>query len=472
MRSKKLVHWFLVAILATAAAHAFTATPLDEAIRLQSDGRNREAQAALRALVPELRGAQSHADLARALTALTDASLALGDYDAAIRDAREAFDLHQQLGQRSDSAWDLNAIGLANFYAGRYDAAIEQYERARAIDREAGDGDGEATRLNNIGNVHFMRGRYSDALRLYEEALKAADTRTSERSRGRLRKMSTSNLAALYQRLGADERALDLYAAMRAGETMTTSEEAQLLINQGALLRRLGDPAKALATYREAQALFAREQHRDGEIGAWRNIGIVYALDQNDFAKALDAFDAALTLADASSNQRGKVQAQLYRSETLRRLGRLPEAERGLRVALAGAESAGLVEEQWKALYSLGRVLEASGQRREAQQAYEKAIEGIESVRAEVRTVALRSEFLADKRDVYDALIALRLVEPSASSSDIFTLIERSRARTWQDRLAPDARLPALGDVQTRIPRDTLLLEYWSSGPDAALLWI
>src|SRR5262245_13202451 len=472
MRSKKLVHWFLVAILATAAAHAFAATPLDEAIRLQSDGRNREAQAALRALVPELRGAQSHADLARALTALTDASLALGDYDAAIRDAREAFDLHQQLGQRSDSAWDLNAIGLANFYAGRYDAAIEQYERARAIDREAGDGDGETTRLNNIGNVHFMRGRYSDALRLYEEALKAADTRTSERSRGRLRKMSTSNLAALYQRLGADERALDLYAAMRTGETMTTSEEAQLMLNQGALLRRLGDPVKALATYREAQALFAREQHRDGEIGAWRNVGIVYALDLNDYPKALDAFGAALTLAEKSSNQRGLVQAQLYRSETLRRMGRLTEAEQGLRSALAGAEAVGLVEEQWKALYGLGRVLEATGQRHDAQQSYEKAIAAVESVRAEVRSVALRSEFLADKRDVYDALIALFLAEPSVSSAELFTLVERSRARTWQDRMTPAAPRLALGDVQATIPKDTLLLEYWSSGSETALLWL
>jgi hypothetical protein len=172
---------------------------------------------------------------------------------------------------------------------GRYDAAIADYERARAIDREAGDGDGETTRLNNIGNVHFMRGRYGDALQLYEEALKAAETRASQRSRGRLRKMTTSNLAALYQRLGADGRALDLSATLRAGETMATNEEAQLLVNQGALLRRLGDPVKAMATYREAQALFARDQHRDGEIGAWRNIGIVYALELNDYPRALEA---------------------------------------------------------------------------------------------------------------------------------------------------------------------------------------
>jgi len=472
MKIGRLIHTLVVAILMTTAADALAATPLDQAIRLRSDGRNREAQGALRTLLPELRAAKNHTDLARALTALTDASLALGDYESAIREAQEAFDLHQHSGQRSESAWDLNAIGLANFYIGRYDIAIASYERARAIDRSVGDGVGETTRLNNIGNVHFMRGRYGDALRLYEEAMTVADTRTTERSRERLRKMTTSNLAALYQRLGADERALDLYSKMRTGKTMATTQEAQLLINQGALLRRLGDPVKAMAAYREAQSVFARRQHRDGEISAWRNIGIVYALELDDYPKALDAFDKALTLAEKSSNRRGEVQAKLYRGETLRRLGQLSDAEHALRGALAEAKGAGLVEEQWKARYSLGRALEATGRRGEARQSYEMAIADIESVRAEVRTVALRSEFLADKRDVYDALIAMLLSEPSVSPADLFTLFERSRARTWQDRLTPDAPRLALGDVQARIPADALLLEYWRGETDAAVLWI
>ena len=141
---------------------------------------------------------------------------------------------------------------------------------------------------------------------------------------------------------------------------MQPSEEAQLLINQGALLRRLGDPIKAMQTYRQAQALFARGQHRDGEIGAWRNIGIAYALDLNDNQRALDAFGAALKLARESSNQRGEVQALLYRGETLRRLGSARRSGRAsFDAALGGATRAGLVEEQWKALYSLGRVVEA-----------------------------------------------------------------------------------------------------------------
>jgi len=468
---RRLGPLLLLTVIA-AGTPALSATPLDDAIRLQREGRNREAQRALRAMLPGLRASSDLAALARALASATDASLALGEYEAAIQEAQEAFEVHQRLGQQADAAWDLNAIGLANLYLARYDSALASYQGALELDRASGDGDGEITRLNNIGNVHYMRGRYADALRLYEDAKAKVDTRTSERSRARLRKMTISNLAVLHQRLGADQRALDLYAQLRTGETMQPSEEAQLLINQGWLFRRLGDPIKAMQIYRQAQALFARGQHRDGEIGAWRNIGIAYALDLNDYERALDAFEAALKLARGSSNQRGEVQALLYRGETLRRMGRLDDAAADLETALGGATRVGLVEEQWKALYSLGRAFEVQGRGDDARRSYEQAITAIESVRADLQAIALKSEFLADKRDVYDALIGLRLSAPSASAADVFELIEQSRARTWQDRLQPSAQPVSLAEVQPKIAPGAMLLEYWSAGAASAMLWI
>lgn len=451
-----------------------TAGPtLNETLQLQREGKNREAQQALRALLPELRGSGDRMALARALAAATDAAIALGDYESAITAAREAFDVHQRLGWRSDAAWDLNEVGRANLYLGRYAAALDHYRRALELDRAGGDGDGEVTRLNNIGNVHFMQGRYADAQALYDEALTKIDTRTSAISRERLRKMTLSNQAALFQRLGADDRALELYTTLRRGETMQPSEEAQLLINQGALFRRLGDPIKALEAYGQAQVLFARARHRDGEIGAWRNTGIAYGLDLNDHRRALAAFDTALRLARQSSNRRGEVQALLYRGETLRRMGRRAEAALELQAAMDGAAQAGLIEEQWKALYSLGRTLEAEGRIADARRSYERALAAIESVRSDLRVVALRSEFLADKRDVYDALIALRLSEQPTSAADAFGLIEHGRARTWQDRLQANDKALTLADVQSKLPADVLLLEYWTSADAGlALLWV
>ena len=122
----------------------------------------------------------------------------------------------------------------------------------------------------------------------------------------------------------------------------------------------------------------------------------------------------------------------------LRRIGRDDEARRDLEAAFDDAVATGLVEEQWKALYGLGLVAQARGDRAGARASLERAIAAIESVRADLRTVALRSEFLADKRDVYDALIWLTLHERPTAVADLFRLLEQSRARTIRDRLQPD----------------------------------
>jgi tetratricopeptide (TPR) repeat protein len=401
----------------------------------------------------------------------SEAALAKGDYETALAKAQQAFSADEQLRAHADAAWDLNTVGLANQYLTRYAAALDAYRRALDLDRASGSVDGEITRLNNIGNVHFLQGRYSDAAQLYQEALQAIDARATEKARARLRKMTLSNLAALNQRLGADQRALDVYAQLSADETMRPNEEAQLLVNQGALLRRLGDPVKALALYRSAQQLFARAAHRDGEIGAWRNIGIAYALDLGDDDRALDAFDTALRLARESSNERGEVQALLYRGEVLRRLERAADALDDLQQAFSAASATGLVEEQWKALYGIGLLHEAAGNRQAARDALERAVTTIESVRSDLRTLALRSEFLADKRDVYDALIWLRAAERPAPTADLFRLMEQSRARTWQDRLQANAAPPSLAAVQAALAADALLVEYSVGSQGTTMVW-
>ena len=117
------------------------------------------------------------------------------------------------------------------------------------------------------------------------------------------------------------------------------------------MYRRLGDPVKALQLYGEAQATFGREHHRDGEISALRSVGLARAVDLEDLPGAVEAFTAALRLAQESSNARGIVQSQLYRAEALRRLGRVREAERDASGAFRAAHMAGLAEEQWQAQF-------------------------------------------------------------------------------------------------------------------------
>jgi len=83
-------------------------------------------------------------------------------------------------------------------------------------------------------------------------------------------------------------------------------------------------------------------------------------------------------------------------------------------------------------------------------------------------------QFLADKRDVYDSFIALRLRRTPADASSLFSLIERSRSRTFVERLPANAPAsePALSAIQSRLGPDTVLLDFWVGGSGSATLWI
>jgi tetratricopeptide (TPR) repeat protein len=435
------------------------ASDIDAAIDLQHQGKLDAAHDLLMAAAGGFRASHDRASLVRATGIAADISIALGHYDVAIAEAKEAIEIRIALGDRAKLGDDYNTLGLAYQYKGEYAPALDAYRNALEADRAHGDREGEITRLNNIGNIDYFEGRYSDALRCYQDA--------QERFRGESEPWAAAssdrtlaNLAALYQRLGQEPRALELYRQL--GDTsraLPGSEQAQLLVNQGVLYRRLGDPVKALELYRAAQALFAKDAHRDGEVGALRNIGIALAADFNDLPHALESLTRALDLAGKSSNVRVTAQVLLYRADVLRRLGRTTGSRADLEAALTASKSSGLVEEQWKALYGLGD--------------FRGAIHIIESIRTGLRLPPMRNDFLADKRDVYDALIAVRLRDPNVQPEEVFDWMERSRARTLLDRVAVHSQLPrlSLAELQARLGTATTLVEFWVGTDQGAALW-
>ena len=98
----------------------------------------------------------------------------------------------------------------------------------------------------------------------------------------------------------------------------------------------------------------------------------------------------------------------------------------------------------------------------DAEALFRDAIQRIESVRAQLQ-LSQKSDFLADKRDVYDALIKLLLERSDVAAA--FDFMERSRARAFQDRfyndkLSPDAL--TLGSIQSRLDPQTALIEFWA----------
>lgn len=448
---------------------------LKDAFALQRQGKLREARNLFRTIATDSRSSGDKETSAKALSAAGEISVSIGDYSGAVSDAKQAIELREGSKKNRELATDYNTLGQANQYLGNYGAALDSYQAALKIDRVLQDDAGEVSRLNNIGNIYYFQGQYSRALDFYQQALARVNAATTEPWNPWGRQLTSANLATLYQRVGLEERALDIYEQISTrAEALAANEQAQLMLNEGVLYRRMGDPVKALELYRKAQSLFRIDRQVDGEIGALRNIGIAKAMDLDDLARALNAFTAALELSKRSSDSRGAVQARLYRGEVLRRLDRLNEAKANLEAAFVEAQRAGLTEEEWKSLYSLGRTAEDQGALQAAAEDYRQAIKIIESIRAGLHTTSLRSDFLADKRDVYDSLISVDLQQAVPSVSEIFRWMERSRARTLLDRMAAHTPLEdySVEEIQADLPEDTVLIEFWVGNQSGAAVWL
>jgi tetratricopeptide (TPR) repeat protein len=461
-----------VCTIAFAALLSAGTSGIEDALALQRQGKPQEAMELLRTELSNFRAAADRPNEAKALSLVSRISLSLGDYRKAISEAQSAIEIRQSLKDNVEIAEDFNTLGLANLYAGNYSSALSNYQQALKLDLARGNGEGEIASQNNIGNVYYFQGHYAEALGAYQMALDKVNATRREKWNESRRQLTIANIATLYQRLGKEQAALDLYQQLTAFQAMPASEQAQLLLNKGVLYRRLGDPIKALELYHEAQALFATQRHRDGEIGALRNIGTALVLDMNDLAGALRAFTAALKLAEKSSNARGIAHAKLYRSEVLRRLHRMNEAESDARDAIQVAQASGLVEEQWMALFALGKVAEETQRSELARNSYAESIKIIESLRSGLG-VTMRTEFLADKRDVYDAMIGLRMKDANTPLEELFSWLERSRARTISERVQINRMYElTLRETQSSLSPGAVLLDFWVGSNGSATLWV
>jgi CHAT domain-containing protein/tetratricopeptide (TPR) repeat protein len=463
----------LFALSRCPADDAQLASVFDHAEDLWEAGSLNEARPLYEQLIPKLRAHGDQRRLAYSENHLGEIDLAQGKYSDALAHSVECRTLFGALHQAPEECQCWTLAGEASLGMSDYAGTVSAFEHGLDLARANGLSESRVTLLNNIGNVSFYLGKYSDAYRYYQEAEAQLAAHSREPWAAHRRGVNTANLATLYQRLGQYDKALQLYARLRSTQkTLSPREQAQLIANMGALYRRLGDPVKALEAYKTAQALFAVESDRDGEIAVLKNSGIALALDLGRLDQAAALFEQSLRMAGESHNRRQSVQAALYLGETLRRMGRMREAQLQFNQALGAATELNSLEDQWKAQYGLGQVAQAAGQNAAALELYLSAVRAIEAIRSGVDAPSMRVGFLADKRDVYDAAIGLLLKQPKQSKDDIFRLLEKAKARSFQDQVKGLPRDPRLSGISADLPAGTLLLDFWISGSQAAVIWI
>lgn len=447
---------------------------IKKADALEEKGQNSAARDLYLRALASLRPGAPTPQLGHVLSVLSDIELSDGNYEVSAKSAQEAADVYRSMGDNHAEAGAQIQKGIADVQRGSFADGEADYRTALQLTRKAQAPALEVQVLNNLGGLFYLRGEYHETLVRYEQALQILDRSGDAKWVPYWRQITNFNEATLYQRLGRYQKALEIYREVQTHPTgFSSGDRAHVLANVGTLYRRLGDPLKALQMYRAAQALYLTAHDADGEISVLKNIGIVYALDERDYSKGASTFRTVQSLAGKTTNRREAMQTHLYLGETLFRAKALKPAEQEFETALALAQQLGTTEEQWKAAYGLGRVAEAVGNFPAAEKYYHNGIDIIESTRSQLQQPALRAEFLADKRDVYDSLISILLARNDVPSA--FAFIERSRARTFQDRILGSENLKTgfitLDEVRSRLNPTELLLELWTSGERVALFW-
>lgn len=397
-----------------------------------------------------------------------EAGLSRGDYASTIEKGQAAIRLLEGGSQRSRLGAAVNAVGVAHLYKGDYADALPYFERAAALAKETGEPAAEVRRRNNIGNAYFYQGQYVKAFETYQTALARLTGFEQEPWYAGTRQLSLTNLAVLHQQLGQHQQALDLYREIRALPLqLKPAVEAQILTNLAIVYRRLGDPQKALETYRQARALLAADPNAAAALYTLHNVGVVQALDFGDYPGALRTFDEAVAIAVKSGSKRELVLERLFRGETLLRMGRAEASRADFDAALAAARELKLVDEVWTALYGLGRT-----RKPEALARYREAVEVIEAARSNLASASLKAEFLAGKRDVYDALIGELLDLRQPPVAEIFRRMEEGRARNLKELLPAERQAITIESLRAGLDGQTALLAFWTAGDRVAVLWL
>jgi CHAT domain-containing protein/Tfp pilus assembly protein PilF len=448
---------------------------MEKARSLRAAGSSDEARKIYESVLPPLRTQAPSQELVDALNNLSDIATMSGEYTRAVELSRESAAACQKMQDKNCEAQAHDDAGLALSNAGDYAEAAAELDLGLKLTAETGNAQTAVLVLNNLGSVYFYQAKYSEALRTYESALQYVEKAGAEPWAAIWRQLTQLNLATLYQRLGNYQRAIKIYNDILAhpDKGLTPRDIGHMDANMGAIYRRLGDPKQALVFYGYADEYYAKEKDIDGELGVLKNSGIVLALDLGRFQDALKKFDAARALAEKTKSPREAMQAVLYRGETLYRMGKMEDAQKELAAALTAAEQLDMVEDQWKAIHDMGKIALSKGQREIAEAKFRDAIQRIESLRSQLQLSRLKADFLADKRDVYDALIKLLLERNDAAGA--FEFMERSRARVFQDRffggrLAPGSL--SLHSIQARLDPRTALIEFWTGSDGVAAVWV
>lgn len=248
----------------------------------------------------------------------------VGNYDAAEAQHRQQEALGKRLGDARLQIEALANLGVMNYFRGDHEAAEAHYDSAARMAAELGLAVEEAQICNNLGFVLFRRGRPAEAERAF---LRAIET---HRAYGGL-----MSLVGPYNGMGNVLVEQKRYEEGRGyyRRALGLAEEVGHRTSVGTTHMHLGRCAALEGHFAEAKHEFTMALNALEETRFWNGLARAYEyiaemnLQLSNYDEAIRCADKRIELARQHSNVRMESAAWMQKAESLKRAGRVAEAE-------------------------------------------------------------------------------------------------------------------------------------------------
>jgi CHAT domain-containing protein len=327
----------------------------------------------------------------------------------------------------------------------------------------------EAAALGSLGLVSERLGHFDESIDWYQEALEVSASVGAIGSKIRIQ----GNMGWNHFVMGDYEGALLQYeqAEKESKERGLVGDQLHWMINVGNAKYELRDYTPAEKIWKEALDSAGREDNKSEALRALDNLSLL-TLEQGRIDEAERYNRDALARARAGGDAYDALFSQLAS-------GRIQLAREnfvGARTSFEKVNHDPAVDKplQWEAQARLGQVDRAEGKVAAAERQYQHSIQTVEAVRQGINREEFRMSFLSTAIEFYDEYVDFLISRGRAK--DALQVAELSRARTMLDGLGIKEGVPAFpvkGFEPTRLAGrlNTVILSYWL-GPHHSYAWV
>ncbi len=293
-------------------------------------------------------------------------------YDTALEEFKEADRLTRKSGLKKGDPDALSNMGIIYNDMGELDKALEYHEKCLDIEKSMEDKKGMASTFQNIGVIEYDKGKLDRALKLFKATLKLKTKQGEKHGVG----LVHYNLGKVYREKGDLNKALDHFRKsldIRKKKDFTQGI-AETSVEKGTVHMEIGELDRAESLFNEALDIFRKIDNEYGMGITLSYLGKLHKL-KKDIEKSRLYIDHSKTIGKNFMDKKFEIINHRLMAEIYMADGKVQEAHELIKESLKHAREMGAEIENGKSTHLRGNIYYDQDHWYQASEGYRKAFE-------------------------------------------------------------------------------------------------